>query len=145
MNEDLYTVSDVAERLKLHVKTVLAFVRDGRLRATKVGKQYRIAKADLDAFTGHRLPEAIESAPVKRRRHVEVSSIVEIDAISLEAATRAVTHLQGALKGRRSPDDAHAQLDTIYYEEIGRLKLIISAGPETTAWLLNFVPILIAD
>lgn len=144
MSEDLYTVSDVAERLKLHVKTVLAFVRDGRLRATKVGKQYRIAKIDLDAFTGNRPSEAAESAPVKRRRHVEVSSIVEIDAISLEAATRTVTHLQGALKGR-SPDDAHAQLDTIYYEEIGRLKLIISAGPETTAWLLNFVPILIAD
>ncbi|HTW35430.1 MAG TPA: helix-turn-helix domain-containing protein [Rhizomicrobium sp.] len=144
MEEDIYTISEVAQRLKLHAKTVLAFVRDGRLRATKVGKQYRIAKADLDAFTGHRPPEAAESAPVKRRRHVEVSSIVEIDAISLETAARAVTHLQGALKGR-SPDDGHAQLDTIYYEEIGRLKLIISASPETTARLLNFVPILIAD
>ena len=140
MNEDIYTVSDVAERLKLHVKTVLAFIRDGRLKATRVGKQYRIARSDLDAFTGHTAPPA---AP-RRTRRVEVSSIVEIDAISLEAATRAVTHLQGALKGR-APGDTHAQLDTIYYEEIGRLKLIISASPETTAQLLNFVPILIAD
>ena len=144
MTEDLYTVSDVAERLKLHVKTVLAFIRDGRLRATKLGKQYRVTKADLDAFTGHPAAATANGAPVRRQRHVEVSSIVEIDAISLETATRAVTHLQGSLKGR-SPDDSHAQLDTIYYEEIGRLKLIISASPETTAQLLNFVPILIAD
>ena len=141
MTEDLYTVSDVAERLKLHVKTVLAFIRDGRLRATKVGKQYRVTKADLDAFTGHPAPEA---APVRRTRHVEVSSIVEIDAISLETATRAVTHLQAALKGR-PPEDTHAQLDTIYYQEIARLKLIISASPDTTAKLLSYVPILIAD
>ena len=138
MSGNLYTVAEAAERLKLHAKTVLSFIRDGRLKAARVGKQYRITQSDLDAFAGQQEPQP------RRTRHVEVSSIVEIDAISLEAATRAVTHLQGALKGR-SPDDAHAQLDTIYYEEIGRLKLIISASPETTAQLLNFVPILIAD
>jgi excisionase family DNA binding protein len=138
MSGNLYTVAEAAERLKLHVKTVLGFIRDGRLKAARVGKQYRITQSDLDAFAGEQAPQP------RRTRHVEVSSIVEIDAISLETATRAVTHLQGALKGR-SPDDAHAQLDTIYYEDIGRLKLIISAGPETTASLLNLVPILIAD
>src|SRR5277367_3671957 len=124
MDQDFYTVADVARRLKLHVKTVLLYVRDGRLKATRIGKQYRVAKSDFDTFAGGL---SIEAGP-RRTRHVEVSSIVEIDAISLETATRAVTHLQGALKGR-APDDAHAQLDTIYYEEIGRLKLIISASP----------------
>lgn len=138
MSGNLYTVAEAAERLKLHVKTVLSFIRDGRLKATRVGKQYRITQSDLDAFAGEQPPQP------RRTRHVEVSCIVEIDAISLETTTRAVTHLQAALKGR-SPDDAHAQLDTIYYEEIGRLKLIISASPETTASLLKLVPILIAD
>ena len=139
MDQDFYTIAEVARRLKLHVKTVLLYVRDGRLKATRIGKQYRVAKSDFDALAG-----GMNDVEPRRTRHVEVSSIVEIDAISLETATRAVTHLQGALKGRR-PDDTHAQLDTIYYEDIGRLKLIISASPETTAQLLNFVPILIAD
>lgn len=140
MDQDFYTITEVAKRLKLHVKTVLIYVRDGRLKATRIGKQYRVARSDFDAFAGQ---QAQQSEP-RRTRRVEVSSIVEIDAISLEAATRAVTHLQGALKSR-PPDDSHAQLDTIYYQEIGRLKLIISASPETTAQLLKFVPVLIAD
>jgi len=141
MDQDFYTIAEVARLLKLHVKTVLIYVRDGRLKATRIGKQYRVARNDFDAFAVGHAPPVDD---VRRRRRVEVSSIVEIDAISLEAATRAVTHLQGALKGRPS-DDSHAQLDTIYYQEIGRLKLIISASPETTAQLLNFVPVLIAD
>lgn len=140
MSGNLYTVAEAAGRLKLHVKTVLGFIRDGRLKATRVGKQYRIVQSDLDAFAGQHAPPA----EVRRTRRVEVSSIVEIDAVSLETATRAVTHLQGALKGR-APDDGHAQLDTIYYQEIGRLKLIITASPETTAQLLKFVPVLVAD
>ena len=32
MSEDVYTVEQFAERLKLHRKTVLRFIREGRLR-----------------------------------------------------------------------------------------------------------------
>jgi excisionase family DNA binding protein len=143
MDQDLYTVSEVAERLKLHTKTVLAFVRDGRLKATRVGKQYRIARNDLDAFTGQR-PTLPDGNPAGRHRHVEVSSIVEIDAIDRAAVDRTVTHLLGALNAR-APGDARTRVDAIYYEEIARLKLIVSGSTETTAYLLGLVPVLIAD
>jgi len=143
MDQDFLTVAEVAKRLKLHVKTVLIYVRDGRLRATRIGKQYRVARSDFDAFAaGHGAP--LEPDDFRRHRHVEVSTIVEIDAISRAAAERAVTHLQGALKGK-SPEDRPTRLDTIYYEEIARLKLIISASLGTTASLLNLIPILIEE
>jgi excisionase family DNA binding protein len=143
MNRDLYTVSEVAERLKLHAKTVLAFVRDGRLKATRVGKQYRIAESDLDAFTGR--PTPLPDGEAKRRhRHVEVSSIVEIDAIDRATVDRTVTHLLEALKAR-APGDARTRVDAIYYEEISRLKLIVSGNIETSAYLLGLVPRLVAE
>jgi excisionase family DNA binding protein len=63
MSEELYTVEMAAERLKLHPKTVLRFIRDGRLRATRIGKSYRILRSDLDAFGGGRSPNA--AAPVQ--------------------------------------------------------------------------------
>jgi len=142
MDQDFYTITEVAKRLKLHVKTVLIYVRDGRLKAARIGKQYRVTRSDFDAFAaGYGAPA--EPGELRLHRHVDVSSIVEIDAISRAAAERAVTHLQGALKGR-SPGDRPTRLDTIYYEEIARLKLIISASPETTASLLNLVSVLIA-
>lgn len=134
MIDDFCTVTEVAERLKLHPKTVLQFVRDGRLRATRIGKQYRISRSDLDAFTG-------TQPVIARHRTSEVSSIVHIDAIGAEHAGRIATHLLAALKGRCA-DDAVARLDTIYYEEQAKLKIIISGGIETTAYLLGLIPVL---
>jgi excisionase family DNA binding protein len=79
-----------AERLGLHVKTVRNYVREGRLKAVRIGKQYRISGDDLAALTG-RPTASFRPEPVSRSRHVEVSSIVEIDAVSPETANRLST------------------------------------------------------
>ncbi len=129
MSQQLYSIFDVAERLGLHVKTVRGYVQDGRLKATRIGKQYRIQRDDLEAFTGGKVPPlARETA--RRSRHVGVSSIVEIDAIDDESATR----LSDTLKS----SDA-LRIDTIYDEERARLKIIISGGAEATAIALRTI------
>ena len=46
-NQDLYSVEQVAAQLGLHVRTVRNYVRDGRLKAVRIGKQYRIAREHL--------------------------------------------------------------------------------------------------
>ncbi len=138
MDQDFYTVTEVAKRLKLHVKTVLIYVREGRLKAMRIGKQYRIAKSDLEKFAGGRM-DVVEP----RRRSVEVSSIVEIGAISADAANRTVTHLQGALNAREHRA-VRTRLDTIYYEEEARLKLVVLADLATTSTILRLVEVLIA-
>ena len=55
MSEQLLSPHQVADALGLHVRTVRNYVRDGRLPATRVGKQYRIAREDLEKFFGARL------------------------------------------------------------------------------------------
>ena len=52
MRQDLYSAEQVADRLGLHVRTVRNYVREGRLKAVRIGKQYRIAGEDLAALTG---------------------------------------------------------------------------------------------
>ena len=52
MSPHLYTVDQVAERLNLHAKTVRRYIRDGRLKAKRIGKEYRVARSDLDEFAG---------------------------------------------------------------------------------------------
>ena len=64
MTQELYSVEQVAERLGLHVRTVRNYVRDGRLKAVRIGKQYRIAREHLDALTGQpATAPGTESAP----------------------------------------------------------------------------------
>lgn len=69
------------------MKTVRNFVRDGKLKATRIGKQYRIAREDLESFTGAPVPSSASDI-ARRHRHVEVSSIVQIDAISPESSAQ---------------------------------------------------------
>src|SRR5215471_3527840 len=93
MNGNLLSIEDVADRLGLHVRTVRTYVREGRLKAVRIGKQYRITHEDLEAFVGAPVGGEPE---VRRDRHSEVSSIVEIDAISPDTMTRISTLLMAA-------------------------------------------------
>ena len=128
MSQELYSVEQVAERLGLHVKTVRNYVREGRLKAVRIGKQYRIAREDLEAMTGR--PEPAPE-PVVRNRHVEVSSIVEIDAISSEAANHLSMTLVSAASGIR--------IEAIYNPERARLKIILVGDLEKNASYLKFI------
>jgi excisionase family DNA binding protein len=131
MGNDMYSVEQVAERLGLHVRTVRNYVRDGRLKAVKIGKQYRIARADLEALTG-------EPAPAATTGHVEVSSIVQIDGLAPGAADRLSTLLTaGAQAPRDSPEPL--RLQTIYDRGRSRMKIVILGGPAETADILQLL------
>ena len=130
MSEDLYSVEQVAELLNLHVKTVRNYVREGRLKAIRIGKQYRISGEDLAALTG-RPAASFRPEPVRRERHIEVSSIVEIDAISPETVNRLTNSLMGAASGIR--------IEAIYNRERGHLKIILVGSMEQNATYFKFI------
>jgi excisionase family DNA binding protein len=45
-----YTVEEIAEILKLTVRTIYEYISSGKLEAYKIGKHYRIKPIDLDRF-----------------------------------------------------------------------------------------------
>lgn len=137
---ELYSVGEVAERLGLHVRTVRNYVRDGRLKAVRIGKQYRISRADFEALTGLPEPEAEESAAagVPRGRHLEVSSIVQIDSVGPDAASRLSTFVTASAQSARG--QAHSlRIQTVYDRERARMKIVILGNAAETADLLNLV------
>jgi excisionase family DNA binding protein len=58
----IYTPAEVAERLKLPLKTVLNYLRMGKLPGFKVGKHWRVKAADLEAFMKPQLRVIEENA-----------------------------------------------------------------------------------
>jgi excisionase family DNA binding protein len=133
----MYSVEQVAESLGLHVKTVRGYVRDGRLKAVRIGKQYRIAAGDLEEFTGRPVAASARET-AQRHRHVEVSSIVQIDAISPEAMGRLTTTVMAAVGGRSS-GDAPLRIETVYDEERASLKIIVLGDLGTVADLFKLI------
>ena len=143
MTESYYTISQVAKRLQLHVKTVRRYVHEGRLQATRIGKQYRISAEDLNAFSGTDVDMEMTQAKVKVPQHrvVDASTVVEVSAISPDSASRLSNTLLAAMKGRdRQPS---ARVDTIYYEETGRLKLILNGNLPFTAEMLKMIDMML--
>jgi len=133
MTKQLYSADEVAERLGLHVRTVRGYLRDGRLRAVRIGKQYRITSDDLEAFVGAPVPEPSE---VGRSRNVDVSSVVEIDAVSQETAHRVSTLLTAV---RSEPAEQPLRVSTLYDEERARLKVVVIGGLSDTRQLLEYL------
>ena len=130
MTTEFLTVDAAARLLKLHPKTVLRFIREGRLRATRVGKQYRLLRSDLHAFAG--------AAPAPTGRTARVTTIVDIEDVDLALVERLSAHLLGATQGRQ-PSDSPISLDIAHDPLRRSAKVIIHASPADTATLLGFV------
>jgi len=133
MDKRLYSAEEVAERLGLHVRTVRGYLRDGRLRAVRIGKQYRITREDLEAFIGAPVVDQPESG---QHRHVDVSSIVEIDAVGPETAHRVSTLLTAM---RTHAADQPLRVETTYDEGRARMKVVILGGLADTRHILEYL------
>jgi excisionase family DNA binding protein len=136
MSGSLYTVEQAAERLKLHPKTVLRMIRDGRLKATRIGKAYRIAADDLDAVAGVARAAARESPD-------RATVIADFGDLSPELGQRLASTLSAMLVGAHRVRTGPAHLETAYDPMLRRLKVVVVASPEDAAALLKSAAFLV--
>jgi excisionase family DNA binding protein len=132
MPDELCTVDEAAERLKLHPKTVLRHIREGRLPARRLGKAYRIRRSDLDAFAG--LPPR-EPAPAENAWTTVIVDVPGVGAALAQTWARTIT---GALGARRRSEGA-MRAEVIYSPEREHLKVVIVGPPGDAARLLGMI------
>ncbi|MFB9687585.1 helix-turn-helix domain-containing protein [Amycolatopsis plumensis] len=137
MAQDVFSVEQVAARLGLHVRTVRNYVRDGRLKAVRIGKQYRITAEDLAAFTGLPVAErAPAPAPV-----AELSGVVEIAGVDRAAADRIATMVMASVNGPREAGERPLRVETIHDGERATMKIIVlgdlAAGADLLRWVAS--------
>lgn len=131
MTSDVLTISQVAEILGLHVRTVRSYVRNGSLPAVRIGKQYRIARSDVEKLLGTPLQS---SALVNTEPTVEVSSVVEVKNISTGDMSRITTALTATAPSPRGTD-----IRTIYDPQRSTLKIILIGQPRPIAETLHSI------
>jgi excisionase family DNA binding protein len=132
MSDRLVTVEQAAEQLKLHPKTVLRYIRDGRLPATRIGKSYRIVRADLDAFAG------VASGGSEAAACARATCIVDIPDIAAEAAERTATFLHSAaMSGTAERPPLH--LETAFDPLARSMKMVVIGCPADVGKLLEML------
>jgi len=134
----MYSLEQVADQLGLHVRTVRSYVRSGRLNAVRIGKQYRVAREDLESITG---PSGPRNAVAQHRR-AEVSSVVQVDAVSEGTARRITDHLRDAVQKPRD-DGAALRVETIYDLGHAQMKVIVIGSLSAAANIFGLLDIML--
>ena len=48
MSDEFYTAEELATKLKLNVMTIYRYIKAGKLKAHKIGKEFRIPKDEFE-------------------------------------------------------------------------------------------------
>ena len=132
MQELYYTVEQIAQMLQMHPKTVQRYIREGKLRAVKVGKGWRISGHDLSVFTEDRSAQS-ESAPT-----AVVSCVADVFTADKAAAIRIMNTLAAGLNSK-PVGYGQCSMQTQYIPEEQKLRIMLYGGARVTAALLDAI------
>ena len=141
----MYTVEQLAGILSLHPKTVQRFLREGEIKATKVGREWRVRKEDLRDFAHGELsaPQADEPLPTSRLlERVTVSAAIELDLAHSSEVSRISNSLIAALNSK-DPGLGVARYDLEYQPELRKARFILHGTLLFNRTLLALVDVLL--
>lgn len=159
MESKFYTIDQVAEILDIHHKTVRKFIKEGRLKANKFGKQWRISQIDLDSFTKDKKSTAIENeeftyddelelsnneSMANLNNEIRVSSVIDLDGINNESYSR-ISNMLLAIMNCRNEREQSNTINMKYSKNVNRLRIMLWANIDTTKELLDVIAMLTED
>lgn len=68
--EKLYTTEEIADILNYDVQTIRRLIREGKIKAYKAGKEYRVEENDLKKYLGKEVEDLNESNQSNRHQKV---------------------------------------------------------------------------
>ncbi len=141
----MYTVHELAEILSLHPKTVQRFIREGKIKATKIGREWRVRKEDLRDFAHAELSAPRPDEPRATTRladRVQVSAVIELD----EGHSSEVSRISNSLIAVLNSKDTRfgeARYDLVYHPEVRKARFVVHGTPLFIRTLLELVDVLL--
>lgn len=115
MNEKFYTPKQVAAILQIHQYTVLKWIREGKLKALKLGRVYRTCESDLSIFLGHAAHE-VATVGTGIQEVAEEDLVEEQEEQAIEEIT--VTS-QGTQASSLQSKSTNASVEAVYRLPVG--------------------------
>lgn len=141
-NESYYTVEQISGMLQMHPKTIQRHIREGRLRAQKVGKAWRVTGHDLSVFAegGERNPPALypglQSIVGNMSREIKVSSVIDFPAENSAEAVRIVNWISATIHSC-PPEYGYKSMTSQYIETDRMVRIMLWGSPAFTAAILD--------
>ncbi len=147
MEHKLYSIAELTGILKLHPKTLLRFIHEGKIQARKIGRSWMVSAEELKEYAHSELavPEKPRPEPDygSLADRISVSAVVEIDEENSEEASRISNSLLAMLNGK---DDSwgRTRFDFFYYPEVRKAKYVLYGSPKFIAAVLGTFDLLAA-
>lgn len=155
MDEKFYTVDQIASMLDMHPKTIRKFIREGKLRAKKVGKQWRVTGNDLSIFTEGNNVSASRSQRTKYDEtftidettntsfgKVKVSTVVDILVEDKDESMR-ISNTLIAIMNSKDPEYGKATIKIQYFENDNKVRVMLWGSIFFIETMLSSISVLI--
>lgn len=137
MNRDYYTVEQVSNLLSIHPKTIQRYIREGRLRATKIGKSWRVTGHDLSTFVESEACQKPQGSDPSKRQ-VTASAVVDVMVCGKEDAIRIMNTLTAALNSKPQ-EYGESSMQTQYIERENMVRITLWGGIRFLAIMMDTV------
>lgn len=141
----MYTVQELAKILSLHPKTIQRFIREGRIRATKIGREWRVRREDLRDFAHAELSASARDEPLPTTRladRVQVTAVIELDEGHSSEVSRLSNSLIAVLNNK-DPRFGAARYDLVYHPEIRKARFVVHGTPLFLRTLFELLAVLL--
>ena len=153
MEEKFYTIDQIAEILGMHHKTIRKFITEGKLRANKVGKQWRISGHDLSLFmednnVNIKNNNKLESEKIEfstgdvdsnnKTSKINVSTVIDINEVDIDEHRR-ISNTILALMNSKDSKMSNSTINIKYYKSDKNLKVMLWGDIEFTNAMLDFI------
>jgi excisionase family DNA binding protein len=141
MQDKYYSVEELAHILDLHPKTVRRFIREGKIKAQKFGRAWKIHQDNFRQYAhaelkDNRSDSKIEYSSPDERNRITVSAVIEIREKDSEEASR-ISNSLIALLNSKDPSWGNARYDLIYHPEIGKARFVLYGTPAFIAAIMR--------
>ncbi len=155
MEEKFYTVDQIAEILGMHHKTIRKFITEGKLRANKVGKQWRISGHDLSLFMENnnvnirnkneaedeKIEFSTSNDNINKTNKINISTVVDINEVDMDEHRR-ISNMLLAVMNSKDYKMRNSTINIKYYQKDKNLKIMLWGDMEFTKEMLDYISIL---
>src|SRR6056297_306994 len=135
MVKNYLTVDEISEKLKMHTKTIRRYIREGKIKARKIGKSWYISYEDFLSFTGE---EEKRKQVVQAPKKVTVSTVVDILVNDIEESMRIANTLSAVMIGK-DEKYGNSTITSQYIQPESKIRVMIWGSIEFIKVMLDSI------
>jgi len=143
MEEKYYSVEQIAGMIDMHPKTIQRYIREGKLRAQKIGKAWRVSGHDLstfvegtDGFPKSEAPSGLQEIIQKTEKAIQVSAIIDIPVKNNLEAIQIVNWVTAFMNAEPAGHE-YKSMNSQYIEPEHSIRILLWGSPSFIGVIMN--------